>query len=265
MKDISLLEMLASGVHFGHRTSRWHPKMKPFIFDARNGIYIIDLVKTQEQLKRAWEFAYSVAAEGGTMLFVGTKRQCRDIVKRHATAVGMPFVVERWIGGLFTNFSSVSKLSAKLRRLKSDIETGELEKYTKKERFVFQKEIKKLEEVAGGIEQMTSLPKAIFVANARHEQTAIDEARKVGIPIIALVDTNTNPDLVDYPIPSNDDAIKSIDLLTGAIAEAIAEGKKHPVKVAKAVVPETAPVEADKPAEIPVETTEPATEATNVS
>lgn len=226
MQDISLLEMLKSGVHFGHQKSRWHPKMKPYIYSVRGGVQIINLEKTQEALQKAVQYIKEVVAKQGTILFVGTKRQAKKIVKKHAEASGAPYITERWLGGLFTNFSTISKLLAKLKRLQADKVKGELDKYTKRERLKFDEKINKLKLIVGGIEDLTKLPDAVFIVDIKKERTCLQESIKMGIPLIALVDTNTNPTLVDYPIPANDDATKSIDLICGIIAQAVADGKE---------------------------------------
>ncbi|MFH0829007.1 MAG: 30S ribosomal protein S2 [Candidatus Kerfeldbacteria bacterium] len=224
MREIPLIELLKSGVHFGHHVSRWHPKMRPFIYTSRAGVYIVDLEKTSEQLKRSQEFLRDIVAKGGTVLFVGTKRQARPIIQSLATNVGMPYVIERWLGGTFTNFPTISKMTKRLTYLKEERASGHLEKYTKKEQLTFNDEIKRLEKLVGGIERMSKIPEAIFVVDAKQEKTAVKEALKVKVPIVALVDTNVNPEGIAYPIPANDDATKSISLLTEAIAEAVEEG-----------------------------------------
>lgn len=219
MNEISLQEMLKSGVHFGHHKSKRHPKMCQFIFDTKQNISIIDLEKTKEKLEEALNVVAELAGQGKTILFVGTKRQAKEIVKKYATECEQPYLVESWIGGLFTNFNNVIKLSKKLTRLKWEKETGELGKYTKKEQLNFIREIKKLEKVVGGIEKMTKMPDAIFITDIKEEKTAVREARKKKVQIIAIADTNVNPDLADYPIPGNDDAVKSLNYLTKIIAE----------------------------------------------
>lgn len=225
MKDITLLDLLRSGVHFGHQTSRWHPKMESFIFTQRNGISIIDLEQTKARLLAAAEFSKQVAARGGKVLFVGTKRQAKPILLKYAEQTGMPFVVDRWLGGTFTNFATIQRLIDDFRRLKEERGSGSLTKYTKKEQSMFQREIERLEKLVGGISLLTKLPEAIFVVDLKQEKTAVREAQKRGIPIIAMVDTNVNPEGVTYPIPANDDATKSIDFVTEVLAEAITEGQ----------------------------------------
>jgi len=217
--------MLKSGVHFGHKLSKRHPKMEPFIFTSKNGFHIINIEETQTRLQEALAFVEKVVANGGTLLFLGTKKQAQPIIRKYAEACGMPFVVERWLGGTFTNFAAISKLTKKYRTLKEQKARGELEKYTKKEQLDFDREIQKLEKVVGGIAEMNRVPEAIFVCDIKKEKTAVREAIRKNVPIVALCDTNTNPDLVTYPIPSNDDAIKSIELMTQLIAAAVAAGQ----------------------------------------
>ncbi|MFH0853572.1 MAG: 30S ribosomal protein S2 [bacterium] len=233
MRDITLAELLKAGVHFGHQVSRWHPKMKPYIFTARNGIYIIDLEKTKSKLEAAAKFASQVCAEGGSILFVGTKRQAKEIIEREAKKLGMPYVSNRWIGGTFTNFPTISKLIAKFKKLKTQREGGELEKYTKKERLMIDREIDNLQELVGGITELEKLPAALFVVDLKQERTAVKEARKMNIPIIAIADTNVNPDEITHIIPSNDDATKAIDLIISVIAEGIEQGTAIAQEAAK--------------------------------
>lgn len=234
MPEDELLNMFKMGVHFGHRESKWHPKMSKYIYTARNGIHIIDLEKTESKLKEALDFLRDLASRQGTVLFVGTKRQAREIVKKYAQSVKMPYIIERWVGGILTNFSVVSKMIKKYRDLKGQEAHGELKKYTKKEQLDFQKEIQQLEKLMGGVENLEKLPQALFVIDIGYEKTAVREARKKGIPVVAIVDTNNNPELVDYPIPANDDATKSIDLITSLITDGLkkglAEPKEKPVK-----------------------------------
>lgn len=223
-------ELLQSGVHFGHQKSRWHPKMKPYLFTERNGIYIIDLEKTLQKLEEAAAYAKKIAAGGGLILFVGTKKQGQKILEKYARDCGMPFATERWVGGFFTNFVNVSKLIKKYKSLREQKESGALLKYTKKEQSDFGKEIEKLHKIVGGLSDMSKLPEAIFVLDAKKEKTAIAEAKKRKVTIIGFCDANTNPELLDLPIPANDDAIKSIEIITKTIAEAIKEGKNEAKK-----------------------------------
>ena len=226
MKDITLLELLKSGAHFGHATARWNPKMKPYIYTVRSGIHILDLEKTKKSLEKAMKFAENAAKNGGTILFVGTKRQSKDIVKAAALACGMPYVNVRWLGGTFTNFRTIQRTIRKLERLEGLKASGELEtKYTKKERLMIDREIEKLKKLFEGVQNMKKLPDAIFVTDVKHDDIAIKEARKSRIPVVGLVDTNCSPEGIDYPIPSNDDATKAISLMCTAIAGAISEGR----------------------------------------
>lgn len=222
----SLEEMLKAGVHFGHQTSRRHPKMASYIFTKRNNIHVIDLEATHAKLIEAIEFARQIAANGGAILFLGSKRQARESVKKAAERCGMPYIVGRWIGGVFTNFETVSKLIDKLKRLESEEASGAWEKYKKSEQLAFKKEQLKLLEFVGGIRTMTKLPKAVFIVDIKKEKTAVAEAAKKHIPIIAITDTNVNPETVQYPIPANDDAVSAITLVTNCIAAAVEEGKK---------------------------------------
>ncbi len=225
-KQPTLVEMLESGVHFGHQTSRWHPKMEPYIFGARGGIHIINLEKTQEMLPVALDFVKGVASRGGKILFVGTKSQAKDIIKKYAEECGQPYVINRWLGGTLTNFNQVKKSIKRLKTLKEQRDKGELRKYTKKEQLLLDREIEDLEETVGGIQDLTEIPEAIFVVDIRAEKTAVEEAHRTGCKVVAMVDTNVNPDNVDYLIPANDDAVKSIELITRLIAEAVKEGAK---------------------------------------
>jgi len=220
-------EMLKAGMHFGHRTSKWHPNMEPFIFGARNGIHIIDLVKSRKMLEGALEFMQKFAQEGKAILFVGTKMQVKKPLKIMAEEVGMPYVSEKWLGGCLTNFSIIKKLIKKYKDLTADKNTGKLEKYTKKERLEIDREIKKLEMKVGGMTEMNRLPDAMFVWDIKTEKTAVAEAKKKNIPIIAVCDTNTNPKDINYVIPSNDDATKTIKLVLSAIKDTILEAKKQ--------------------------------------
>jgi small subunit ribosomal protein S2 len=225
-----LEEMLEAGLHFGHRTSYWHPKMEPYIFDARNNVHVIDLETTQTMLKDALDYVKRVASRGGKVLFVGTKSQAKPIIKKQAEECGMPYVTERWLGGTFTNFSQIKKSIDRLKKLKKQRDKGELRKYTKKERLLILREIEDMEEKIGGIQDLTSLPDAVFVADVRQERTAVEEAIHTGLKVVAVCDTNANPKGVDYIIPANDDAVKSIEMVTELVAEAVKEGRKANVK-----------------------------------
>lgn len=230
-----LLTLLQSGVHFGHQLSKRNPKMKPYIFTAKNGVHIINLEQTQVALHGALTFASSVAANGGTILFVATKKQAQNIVRAAAESCGMPFITERWLGGTFTNFGTVSKLVARLKDLKQQKSAGQLEKYTKKEQLDLDREMEKLEQVIGGIINMSKLPDAIFLVDIRKEKTALLESNRKHIPVIALCDTNVDPTKTQYPIPANDDAVKSIALIANLVADAIKEGQAK-ANAAKSVV-----------------------------
>ncbi|MAF80989.1 30S ribosomal protein S2 [bacterium] len=220
--------MLEAGVHFGHERSKRNPKMEPYVFLRRNRVAIIDLEKTQEGLIAAATFVERLMAKTtGEVLFVGTKRQAREIVRRHAESVKMPYVTKRWLGGTLTNFATIQKSIEKLDELKKQQESSSIEKLTKKERAVMRKEIGRLEEVLEGMMNVRKLPAALFVVGAQDEKLAVREARRAGIPIIGIADTNANPDLLDYAIPANDDAVRSLDMLVDVIAQAIAAGLKH--------------------------------------
>ncbi|MFA6098289.1 MAG: 30S ribosomal protein S2 [Patescibacteria group bacterium] len=223
MKELSLLEMLKSGVHFGHQKKRWHPKMAKFIHSIRGGVHIIDLEKTAEQLNLAGGFINRIVGSGQKILFVGTKRQAQAKMKQVAESTKMPYIVERWIGGVLTNFENISRLVKRLKDLRKKREAGELVKYTKREQVKFDEEITNLEKLIGGIQDMEKLPAALFIIDIKREKTALREAKKKNIPVIAIIDTNNNPDLVEYPIPANDDAAKSIDYILNFLTETISE------------------------------------------
>lgn len=226
MKDISLLDLLKSGAHFGHKTSRWNPKMKPFIFASRNNIHIIDLEKTRANLQKAVSFVSDVAKTGGTVLFIGTKRQSREIVKQQAESCGMPYVNLRWLGGTFTNYRTIQKTVRKLEKLQQRKDSPDFElKYTKKERLLIEREIEKLTKLFEGIKSMKRIPQAVFITDIHHDDIALTEARKMKVPVIAITDTNTDPSLVDYPIPANDDASSAVALITEFIATAVKSNK----------------------------------------
>ncbi|MCB9802807.1 30S ribosomal protein S2 [Candidatus Nomurabacteria bacterium] len=222
----SLEELLKKGVHFGHKTNKRHPKMSPFIFTKRNGISVIDLEKTVVYLKKALDFTTKIAEKDGKILFIGSKKQAKEIVKKAADSSAMPYIIGRWLGGTFTNFNNIVRLTQKLEKLEKDKEEGNWEKYTKKEQVTFTKQIAKLEDTVGGIRTMKQLPAAVFVVDIKKEKTAVLEANKMKVPVIAMTDTNVNPEMVQYPIPANDDAIKSIEVITNLIAEAINNSKK---------------------------------------
>jgi len=225
LSAIAMKDLLEAGVHFGHQTKRWNPKMKPFIFGERNGIYILDLGRTAKLYKEASQFATETASQGGTFLFVGTKRQAQDAIAEEAQRCGMFFVNQRWLGGLLTNFSTIQRSLARLRELEAMTTDGRYETLSKKEIARLDKERRKLSKNLDGIRGMGRLPDALFVVDTRHEQIAVDEARKLKIPVIGVVDTNCDPDQVDYVIPGNDDALRSIRLFAAGIADAVLSGR----------------------------------------
>jgi len=225
LTGIALKDLLEAGVHFGHQTKRWNPKMKPFIFGERNGIYIIDLAKTAKLFRDAEQFVSNLAADGRTVLFVGTKRQAQDAIAEEATRSQMFFVNQRWLGGLLTNFSTIQRSLARLRDLEAMETDGRYESLSKKEIAQIEKEKRKLQKNLEGIRHMSRLPDALFVVDTRKEKIAVDEARKLKIPVIGVVDTNCDPDEVDYVIPGNDDALRAIRLFASRIADAIVTGR----------------------------------------
>jgi len=235
---VSMKQLLECGVHFGHQTRRWNPKMKPYIFTERNGVYIIDLQKTVRGLDKAYDFIRTTASEGGTVLFVGTKRQAQDTIRDEATRCGQHFINQRWLGGLMTNFPTIRKRVQRMLELRKYDEDNTWEKFSKKELAALRKEQLKLEKYLGGIAKMTAVPDAIFLIDPRREENAIAEARKLGVPVVSIVDTNCDPEVIDYPIPGNDDAIRAIKLITGLMANAVIEGRQGE--------DEAAPAEADK-------------------
>ena len=226
MPRVPIEDLLRAGAHFGHLTSRWNPKMAPYIFMERNGIHIIDLKQTQHLLDEAADAAARFAGRGKKILFVGTKKQAQEVVKTEAERAGMPYVTDRWLGGMLTNFQTIRKSIRRMETLQRQEADGTLAQLKKKERLMRRREREKLERVLGGIAEMNRLPGALFVVDIRREHIAIDEARKLDIPVIALADTNVDPDLIDYPIPANDDAMKSVALFTRVIADAVAEGAR---------------------------------------
>lgn len=220
---VSMKEMLEAGVHFGHQKSRWNPKMAPFIFTERSGVHIFDLAQTEEKLEEALKFVRNVSANGGQILFVGTKKQAQDIVREAAVSAGMPYVTERWMGGMLTNFATFTSQIRNFKKLADKIEGNEFA--TKKQLVVAKKQYEKLEANLGGIKEMKKLPDALFIVDIVREDGAVAEAKKSNIPVIAIVDTNANPDLVDYVIPGNDDAVKSVKIITEEIARVISDNK----------------------------------------
>ncbi len=226
MGVVSMKQLLEAGVHFGHQTRRWNPKMAEYIFTERNGIYIIDLQKTVKKIEEAYLFIRDIAAEGGNVLFVGTKKQAQDAIKEEALRSEMFYVNVRWLGGMLTNFKTIKKSIQKLHNLNKMAEDGTFDLLPKKEVAALQKEMADLEKNLGGIKDMKGIPSAIFIVDPKKEKNAVDEARKLGIPIVAIVDTNCDPDEVDYVIPGNDDAIRAIKLIAATLADAIIEGKQ---------------------------------------
>ncbi len=222
---LSLEDLLASGAHFGHLTRRWNPKMKPYIFMERNGIHIFDLKKTQVLAEEALDAAEQLAAEGKKFLFVATKKQLRQMVREEAERCGQFFAIDRWLGGMLTNFATIRKSLKRLQQIEKMEEEGSIENFTKRERLDFTREKEKLTATLGGIVEMRGLPSAMLIIDIKKEHIAVEEARKLGIPIFALVDTNVDPDLVDYPIPANDDALRSVQLFVHAFADAINNGR----------------------------------------
>ncbi|MBP7213082.1 MAG: 30S ribosomal protein S2 [Anaerolineaceae bacterium] len=225
MPNVSMKALLESGVHFGHRTNKWNPKMRPYIFTERNGIHIIDLQQTVKLLEDAFDIVRKTVAEGGSILFVGTKRQAQETIQAEAERCGMPYVNQRWLGGTLTNWVTIQQRIVELGRLEKMFETGEINRLTKKEGLLLQREIKRLETRLSGVRKMKNLPDLLFIVDVDREDTAVREAVLKNIPVIAMVDTNCNPTDIDYVIPSNDDAIRAIKLLIGHIADAVIEGK----------------------------------------
>lgn len=222
---VTIKELLEAGAHFGHQTSRWHPAMKKYVFTKREGIHIIDLEQTAAMLAKACEFAKQIAAEGGIILFVGTKKQAQEAIELEAKRCGMYYVNQRWLGGVLTNFATIQARIDQLVRLEDQKSRGDFERLPKKEAQKLEKEILRLNRLLGGFKEMTNLPNALYIVDPTKEKIALAEARRMGIPVIAIVDTNCNPNEIDYPIPANDDAIKAIKLMCSKIADAIIEGK----------------------------------------
>jgi small subunit ribosomal protein S2 len=232
MPGVSMRQMLEAGVHFGHQTRFWNPKMAPFIFGERNKIHIINLEKTQPLYAEAAQFVKGVVADGGAVLFVGTKRSARDAMQKEAERAGQPYVNQRWLGGMLTNFKTIRQSIKRLAEITELATSGALEKRGKKEATQLRREMEKLEKSLGGIKNMEALPDALFVVDVGHEKIAVDEARKLGIPVVAIVDTNCSPDGIDYVIPGNDDAMRAIQLYAAGIADAVLEGKESVPTVA---------------------------------
>ena len=240
MAVVTMRQMLEAGCHFGHQTRRWNPKMKRFIFGERNGVYIIDLEQTMTRVETAYVFARDLVAGGGTILFVGTKKQAQDPVRDWADKSGMPYVNERWLGGMLTNFETISKCVRKMQEYERMVETGEFEAMPKKEALLLSRELVKLQKNLSGISKMTRRPDAVFVLDTLKEHIAVTEANKLGIPVIAVVDTNVDPDVVTFPIPGNDDAIRANDLMCRVIAEAALEGRHMASKKASVAAAQAA-------------------------
>lgn len=228
--DITLEELLEAGCHFGHQVRRWNPKMAPYIYGAREGVHIFDLAKTREGLLGAAEAVRKLASEGGVILFVGTKKQIRDIVRDAAARVGAPYVSERWLGGTLTNFEQIKRSTDNLARMKKEREAGEYQEYTKHERLLLDRKIAELERKFGGIAALTKIPDMLFVLDTHQEEKTVLEAQKMGVPVVGVVDTNADPAKIDYPIPANDDAVKSVALIVEFITKAVEEGKTLNVK-----------------------------------
>lgn len=228
----SLVEMMQAGMHFGHQTSRWHPKMRSYIFGSRGGVHILDLEQTQKQLMAALDMMKGIAGRGGVILFVGTKPQAQNHVKTYADSCGMPYVINRWLGGTLTNFGQIKQTLKRMKMLKDQREKGELRKYTKMEQLMISREIEDMDEKFGGIEQLMRTPDALFVLDIRTEKTAVKEAQLMRIPVIALCDSNVNPEGIAQVIPGNDDATKSIELVCKLACEAVKEGKAEGIKTA---------------------------------
>ncbi|MEN1976757.1 30S ribosomal protein S2 [Cellulomonas olei] len=250
MAVVTMRQLLESGVHFGHQTRRWNPKMKRFIFTERNGIYIVDLQQSLSYIDRAYDFVKETVAHGGTILFVGTKKQAQEPVAEQAARVGMPYVNQRWLGGMLTNFQTVNKRLQRLKELELiDFDDVAGSAYTKKELLIMRREKDKLAKTLGGIRDMARTPSAVWIVDTNKEHLAVDEARKLGIPIVAILDTNCDPDVVDYPIPGNDDAIRAVQLLTRVIADAAAEGTLQRHSARQGGGAEAAPADAEPLAE----------------
>lgn len=219
-------QLVGAGVHFGHRTSRWNPKMKPYIFGVRNAVHIIDVEKTAQNLKKAVDFIMELVGNSGLIIFVGTKPSVKKIIKEGALDCGMPYVTNRWMGGLLTNFKTIGKRLEYFRDLEQKLAEGELKKYTKKEQLGFKKQLENLEKKFGGVKKLTKTPEAIFVADFKENLLAVREAKKIGIKVVAICDTNTDPGPIDYPIPANDDAASSVKIIVETIVEAVNKSKK---------------------------------------
>jgi small subunit ribosomal protein S2 len=227
LQDISLRELLEAGAHFGHQSRRWNPKMKPYIYQSRDNIHVIDLTLTAQGLKEACEYVHDLTAAGGVVMFVSTKRQAKELVKKYAQEAGMPFVVERWVGGMLTNWDTILKNIARYKSYKQQKDSGELERYTKKEQSLIGKEMERLEAIYEGLLDLDKIPDAVFIVDVRKEKIGVKESARRGIPVIGVCDTNCDPSMVDIVIPANDDALKSIEYIVSKVATAASEGKKN--------------------------------------
>ena len=227
MPRVELTDLLSAGAHFGHLTRRWNPKMKPYIFMERNGIHIIDVKKTQELIEEASNALGAIAAEGKSILFVGTKKQAKEVIRAEADRAGMFYVTERWLGGMLTNFTTIRKSVKRLTSIEKMEQDGTFDKLTKKERLQLTREKEKLEKILYGVKDMTRLPGAVYVVDVKKEEIAVKEAKRLGIPVFAIVDTNCDPDPIDYVIPANDDALKTVQLITTVLTDSVVEGKER--------------------------------------
>ena len=266
--SVSMRDLLEAGVHFGHQTRRWNPKMKPYIFTERNGIYILNLQRTLREIDTSYHFVRDTAAKGGSVLLVGTKKQAQEPIHREAERAGQPYVNQRWLGGMLTNFVTIRTRINRMLELERKDESGELDQLPKKEALLLRRELVKLQRDLNGIRDMTDLPKAVFVVDTKREAIAVKEARRLGIPLIGLVDTNADPDEVDYVIPANDDAIRSVSLICRIIADAAIDGRRaagleipadetpFTAEPAAEVQPVEAPVAEEQAVEAPVAATE---------
>jgi small subunit ribosomal protein S2 len=252
MSTITMKELLEAGVHFGHQAKRWNPKMKKYIFGERNGIYIIDLQKTLKLFKEAYEFVRTSSGQGKDILFVGTKKQAQDAIIEEAKRCGMYYIASRWLGGMLTNFATIKKSIDRLKKIEKMKEDGTYDKLTKKEVARLEKERTKLEKILCGIKTMTALPSLLFVIDPRNEQIAVQEANRLGIPVVAVVDTNCDPDNIDYVIPGNDDAIRAIRLMASKVADAVIEGRQAIAKEAGEAMEAAKAAGASEPSEVPV-------------
>ncbi len=252
MAVVSMKQLLEAGVHFGHQTRRWNPKMAPYIYMERNGIYIIDLQKTAKKLEEAYNFVRDTVRDGGTVLFVGTKKQAQNAIREEAERVGMFYVNARWLGGMLTNFRTMRTRIDRLNQLRKMQEDGTFDMLPKKEVIKLTNDIAKLEKYLGGVKEMKKLPSALFIIDPRKERNAIAEARKLNIPIVAIVDTNCDPDEIDYVIPGNDDAIRAIRLISNAMANAVTEGRQG-TEETETAAPAPEAEEAEAPAEVEAE------------